>query len=92
MNGKAGLCYAPLATDDHCRFGTRERLREVEEKAGGRLRIELHALVTRILFAPDGGAAGVEYRKGRHLYRASPLSATAEAGGETGHDRRPGAR
>lgn len=83
MNGKAGLCYAPLATDDHCRFGTRERLREAEGKTGDRLRIELHALVTRLLFAPDGGASGVEYRKGRHLYRASPQSDRAEEGGET---------
>jgi choline dehydrogenase-like flavoprotein len=81
MNGKEGLCYAPLATDGHCRFGTRERLREAEEKSGGRLRIELHALVTRLLFASDRGAAGVEYRKGRHLYRASPLSGTAAADG-----------
>jgi len=80
MNGRAGLCYAPLATDEHCRFGTRERLREAEAKADGRLRIELHALVTRLLFAPDGGAAGVEYRKGRHLYRASPLSGGSEEG------------
>lgn len=81
MNGKAGLCYAPLATDDHCRFGTRERLLEVKEKVGGRLRIELHSLVTRLLFAPDRGVAGVEYRKGRHLYRASPLSDQAEESG-----------
>ncbi|HEU0100334.1 MAG TPA: NAD(P)-binding protein [Allosphingosinicella sp.] len=36
MNGEAGLCYAPLATDGHRRFGTRERLREAEAKAGGR--------------------------------------------------------
>jgi choline dehydrogenase-like flavoprotein len=80
MNGRAGLCYAPLATDDHCRSGTRERLREAEENMGGRLKIELHALVTRLLFAPDGGAAGVEYRKGPHLYRASPLSGGADEG------------
>ena len=78
MNGPAGLCYAPLATDDHCRFGTRERLLDARDKARGRLRIELHALVTRLVFAPDGGAAGVEYRKGRHLYRASPLSGGAQ--------------
>lgn len=81
MNGEQGLCYAPLATDDHCRFGTRERLREAEETARGRLRIELHALVTRVLFAEDGGAAGVEYLKGRHLYGASPQSSDAEPPG-----------
>jgi choline dehydrogenase-like flavoprotein len=82
MNGKAGLCYAPLATDDHCRFGTRERLLDVRDRTGGRLRIELHSLVTRLLFAPDGGVAGVEYLKGRHLYRASPLSGDSEERGE----------
>ena len=82
MNGQAGLCYAPLATDRHCRFGTRERLLGAKDKAKGRLRIELHALVSRVLFGPDGGAAGVEYRKGRHLYRASPESDPAEQGGE----------
>jgi choline dehydrogenase-like flavoprotein len=82
MNGKAGLCYAPLATEDHCRFGTRERLLGARDEAPGRLRIELHALVTRLVFAADGGAAGVEYRKGRHLYRASPLSDGAEEDGE----------
>lgn len=81
MNGKAGLCYAPLATDNHCRFGTRERLLEARETSKGRLRIELHALVTRLLFAADGGASGVEYRKGRHLYRASPLKDRAEEDG-----------
>jgi len=81
MNGKAGLCYAPLATDNHCRFGTRERLLGAREKSKGRLRIELHSLVTRILFAADGGASGVEYRKGRYLYRASPLRDQAEESG-----------
>lgn len=79
MNGREGLCYAPLATDAHCRFGTRERLREVEEKTHGRLKIELNALATRILLAEDGGAAGVEYLKGRHLYGASPRSERADA-------------
>ncbi|MET1109982.1 MAG: GMC family oxidoreductase [Allosphingosinicella sp.] len=81
MNGQSGLCYAPLATDEHRRSGTRERLHKVRDETGGRLRIELDALVTRIIFAPDGGAAGVEYRKGRHLYRASPLSGQADEGG-----------
>jgi choline dehydrogenase-like flavoprotein len=81
MNGQAGLCYAPLATDRHCRFGTRERLLDAKEKASGSLRIELHALVTRLLFAPDRGVAGVEYRKGRHLYRASPQKGRAETDG-----------
>jgi choline dehydrogenase-like flavoprotein len=82
MNGKAGLCYAPLATDRHCRFGTRERLRQVEAESGGRLRIELNALVRRVDLGADGGAVGVEYQKGRHLYRASPQREQAEEGGE----------
>jgi choline dehydrogenase-like flavoprotein len=66
-NGAEGLCYAPLANDRHCRVGTRERVLGVA--ARHRLRVELDALATRVLF--EGNAAvGVEYRKGRHLYRA----------------------
>lgn len=70
-NGAEGLCYAPLANDRHCRRGTRERLLQVAEAHPDRLTIILDALVTRVLF--DGTRAiGVEYHKGRHLYRADP--------------------
>jgi choline dehydrogenase-like flavoprotein len=77
-NGAEGLCYAPLANDDHCRTGARERILAVARDHPDRLRIELDALVTRVLFGEDGGAVGVEYRKGRHLYRADPYPAAEE--------------
>ena len=71
-NGAEGLCYAPLANDNHTRVGARERVLDVARKHPRRLRIELDALVTKVLFAADGGADGVEFVKGRHLYRADP--------------------
>jgi len=64
-----GIRYPPLATHKHARNGTRERLLEVARKFPDRLVIELDALATRVLF--DGKRAiGVEYLKGRRLYRA----------------------
>ncbi len=65
-----GLCYTPLATAGHRRSGVRERLLEVAKHHPDRLHLELDALATRVLFDADGGASGVEYRKGQRLYRA----------------------
>ena len=63
-----GLRYPPLATKNHRRQGTRQRLLEVSENHP--LTIELDAHVTKVLF--DGTRAiGVEYLKGRKLYKAS---------------------
>jgi choline dehydrogenase len=67
-----GLCFTPLTTDGHRRVGTRERLLDVAKRHPGRLRIELHALATRVLFDADHRAVGVEYLKGQRLYRADP--------------------
>ena len=62
-----GLRYPPLATRNHQRIGTRERVLDAQAKHG--LRIETDALATRVLF--DGNrATGVEYLKGAKLYRA----------------------
>ncbi len=72
-----GLCYTPLTTRGHRRVGTRERLRDVARRYPDRLRIELHALATRVLFDAGGRAIGVEYLKGERLYRASPDPASA---------------
>ena len=68
----SGLCYTPLATDRHQRVGTRERLLDVAARHPDRLRIELDALATRVLFDDDNRAVGVEYLKGERLYRARP--------------------
>ncbi|HNB25914.1 MAG TPA: GMC family oxidoreductase N-terminal domain-containing protein [Alphaproteobacteria bacterium] len=78
--GREGVWYAPLSTAGHRRIGTRERLLDVRARHPDSLRIELDALATRVLF--DGTRAiGVEYLKGRQLYRASP--AANGAAGET---------
>jgi choline dehydrogenase-like flavoprotein len=67
-----GLCFTPLSTDRHQRVGTRERLLDVAARHPDRLRIELNALATRVLFDADNRAVGVEYLKGDRLYRAHP--------------------
>jgi len=64
-----GIRYTPLTTNNHARMGTRERLLDVQRRHPGRLRIETDALATRVLFDNENRATGVEYRKGRKLYR-----------------------
>jgi choline dehydrogenase-like flavoprotein len=76
-DGKEGVWYSPLSTAGHRRTGTRERLLDVQARHPDRLRIELDALATRVLF--DGERAiGVEYLKGSRLYRAAPAASAAE--------------
>jgi choline dehydrogenase len=65
-----GLRYTPLTTRNHARIGSRERVLEVSRKRPDRLRIELNALVTRVLLDENKRAVGVEYLKGERLYRA----------------------
>ena len=74
-----GIRYVPLTTSDHARIGSRERLLEVARRFPDKLRIELDALASRVLF--DGHrAVGVEYLKGKNLYRAhaAPVSDQGE--------------
>ena len=65
-----GVRYTPLTTRNHARMGTRERLIETAQKYPDRLRVELNALVTRVIFDQQNRATGVEYLKGERLYRA----------------------
>ena len=65
-----GLRYVPLSTSNHARTGTRERVLEIACKYPDRLRVELNALATRVLFDESNRAIGVEYLKGQRLYRA----------------------
>jgi len=65
-----GIHYTPLTTRGHQRMGARERLIETAARHPDRLRIELHALATRVLFDEKMRATGVEYLKGEGLYRA----------------------
>ncbi len=65
-----GLRYPPLATKNHARHGTRERLLVTHQKHPEQITIELHALVTKVILDDDNRAIGVEYLKGEKLYRA----------------------
>ncbi len=66
-----GLRYTPLATDNHSRNGSRERVIDVAGNHPDKLKVELDALATRILFDDTNKAIGMEYLKGARLYRAS---------------------
>ena len=74
------LRYTPLTTNHHSRIGTRERVLGVAKKHPERLKIEMNALVTRVLLDKNNRAIGVEYRRGKRLYRAhgSPSNAPGE--------------
>ena len=79
QNNAVGVRYAPLATRNHVRNGTRERVLEVADAHPDRLTIETNALATRVLFDDQGRANGVEYLRGGRLYRAHATS-TDDAG------------
>jgi len=65
-----GIGYMPLTTLDHARTGSRERVLETARRFPQRLRIELNALATRLLWDEGGRVVGVEYLRGERLYRA----------------------
>jgi len=72
-----GLRYTPLTTKDHRRVGTRERVLDVANRLPNQLKIEMHALVTRVLLDSEKRAIGVEYQSGQRLYGAHPRQNTA---------------
>lgn len=76
-----GLRYVPLTTKDHRRVGARERVVDVETRLPAQLKIQLHALATRVLFDAGNRAIGVEYLSGKRLYGAHP--GASDAPGET---------
>jgi len=76
QNG-VGVRYTPLTTHNHARMGTRERVLETAQNHPDRLRVELDALVTRVIFDERNRATGVEYLKGERLYRAHGQPGTA---------------
>ncbi len=71
-----GIHYPPLATRKHARNGTREFLLETARRYPDRLKIELNALATEVLFDERNCAIGVAYLKGTKLYRASYAPST----------------
>ncbi len=72
-----GVRYTPLATRNHARMGTRERVLETAQKYPDRLKVELDALVTRVILDERNRATGVEYLRGERLYRAHGQPGTA---------------
>jgi choline dehydrogenase-like flavoprotein len=74
-----GLRYVPITTKNHRRTGTRERVLEVANDGRSQLKVQMHALVTRVLFDADKRAIGVEYQAGERLYGAHPRQNTAPA-------------
>ncbi len=72
-----GARLLPLTTSKHARFGTRERILEVQS-GNPNLKVELHALATRVLFDENKRAIGVEYLQGERLYRAHPRPSSGE--------------
>jgi choline dehydrogenase-like flavoprotein len=72
-----GVRYTPLTTRNHARMGARERVLEMAQRYPDRLRVELNALVTRVILDGQNRATGVEYLKGERLYRAHGQPATA---------------
>ena len=77
-----GIRYVPITTRGGLRVGSRERVLDVASRFPDKLRIELDALATRILFDDNNRAVGVEYLKGERLYRAH-----ANPSGENGQPR-----
>jgi choline dehydrogenase-like flavoprotein len=77
-----GMFAVPLSTDRGARHGARERLQDVARRLPHLIHIELDALAARILLDRENRAVGVEYLKGRGLYRVS-----ADAGVEPGERR-----
>ncbi len=75
---REGVGLTPLATHSGSRNGTRERLLEVARMTNSRLRIQTHALVSRVLFEGTR-AVGVEYLSGEFLYKASKTASAAQS-------------
>jgi choline dehydrogenase len=66
-----GSRYAPLTTHNHARMGSREHLLRTAREHR-KLKLELNALATQVLFDENNRAIGVEYLHGEGLYRACP--------------------
>jgi choline dehydrogenase len=73
-----GMIFVPLSVNNGTRSSTRDYVRAVAAACPNNLRVELHALATRVLFGDGNRAVGVEYLKGANLYRASASPSAAQ--------------
>lgn len=76
--GEEGAFIAPTATNSNRqRQGVRELLLSTQERYPNNLTIRTNSLVSRVLFN-EKTAVGVEYVKGKHLYKADGLNSSAQ--------------
>jgi choline dehydrogenase len=73
LNGTEGPIFLPMTVKDGVRAGTREHIRDAERRMPKKLQVQLNALATRVLLEGNR-AVGIEFREGKHLYRADPES------------------
>ncbi|HKG79835.1 MAG TPA: GMC family oxidoreductase, partial [Pyrinomonadaceae bacterium] len=71
IDGREGLTFTPLAVRKGKRNGPREFLLKTKEEHPDNLTIQLHTLVSKVLFEGKR-AVGVETYEGKHLYEADP--------------------
>jgi choline dehydrogenase len=74
-----GVAFAPLATLEGRRAGTRELINRTRAKFPQKLVLRQSNLAAKILFDGNKRAIGVECWEGQHLYRADPKASDANA-------------
>ena len=67
-----GMVFAPLATLNGRRAGTRELINATRAALPQNLVVRMSNLATKVLFDANRRAIGVECWEGQHLYRADP--------------------
>jgi choline dehydrogenase len=75
LNGTEGPIFLPMTVKDGVRAGTREHIRDAEQRMPKKLKVQLNALATRVLLEGNR-AVGIEFLEGKHLYRADPEAGT----------------
>ena len=74
-----GVAFAPLATLEGRRAGTRELINRTRAKFPQKLVLKQSNLAARILFDTNKRAIGVECWEGQHLYKADPKASDTNA-------------
>ncbi|HEX7150257.1 MAG TPA: GMC family oxidoreductase [Thermoanaerobaculia bacterium] len=72
-----GVCFAPLATLEGRRAGTRQLIQSTQSTFPQNLILKQSNLAAKILFDANRNAIGVECWEGQHLYRADPNASNA---------------
>ena len=69
LAGSEGPIFVPLTVKDGMRAGTREHIRDAENRMPKKLKVHLNALATRVVLKGNR-AVGVEFLEAKNLYRA----------------------